>query len=100
MTVKRWNVDSMSLSNRTKILSGINLTDGQRHILNGFGMLKIASDSACGHCDDDWAKQKCGIRIRKLLSTKQDIPKALRGICFLEKSEVINDTKMPPPHPD
>ena len=110
MTVNIWNVDSMSLSNRTKILNGINLTDGQRQILNGFGgedakNCKWFCDclpngpGACGHCDDDWDKQNCGICVRNLLSTKQDITKALRGICFLENSEVINDTKMPPPYP-
>ena len=107
MTVNIWNVDSMSLSNQTKILNGINLTDGQRQVLNGFGGEDAKNckwfckpgPGAWGHCDDDWDKQNCGICVRNLLSTKQDIPKALRGICFLENSEVISDIKMPPPHP-
>ena len=110
MTVNIWNVDSMSLSNQTKILNGINLSDGQRQILKGFGgedakNCKWFCDclpngpGACGHCDDDWDKQNCGVCVRNLLSTKQDIPKALRGICFLENSEVISNIKMPPPHP-
>ena len=109
MTVNIWNVDSMSLSNRTKILNGINLTDGQRQVLKEFGSEDAKNckwfcdclpngPGACGHCDD-WDKQNCGICVRNLLSTKQDITKALRGICFLENSEVINDTKMPPPYP-
>ena len=110
MTVNIWNVDSMSLSNRTKILNGINLTDSQRQILNGFGgedakNCKWFCDclpngpGACGHCDDDWDKQNCGICVRNLLGANMDIHKKLRGICFLENSEVINDTKMPPPYP-
>ena len=93
MTVNIWNVDSMSLSNRTKILNGINLTDGQRQILNGFGgedakNCKWFCDclpngpGACGHCDDDWDKQNCGICVRNLPSTKQDIPKAHRAYAF------------------
>ena len=91
MTVNIWNVDSMSLSNKTKILNGIRLTAGQRQILNGFGgedakNCKWFCDcqpngpGACGHCDNDWDKQNCGNCVRNLLGANNDIHKKLRGI--------------------
>ena len=110
MTVNLWNVNKNSLSNQTKLLNGVKLNDTQRRILNGFGGQEAKNckwfcdcqpngPGACGHCDDDWHKQNCGICVRNLLGANTDIHKHLRGICFLENSEVINDTKMPPPYP-
>ena len=112
LTVNMWNVNFMSLSHQVGVLNKLRLNDTHKEILNGFRG-QDARDckwfcnclpngwGACGHCDDDWLKQNCGICVKNLvkLGSEVDIYKILRGTCFLWNSEVINNIKMPPPYP-
>ena len=110
LTVNIWNVNFMSLSNRINVLNDMRLNASHRELLNGFDNQEAKYCNmfcnclpngwgACGHCDDDWEKQNCGICVKNLLRTENDIPRQLRGTCFLDNSEVISNIKMPPPHP-